>query len=63
MNKIIVMIFLFFSSFAFSQKDWFKAHTDKNALAKDGVEVGNQFIKDAKVLNNQENAALIYGFI
>ena len=56
MNKQIVLVFLFFSSFAFSQKNWFKAYTDKDALAKDGVEVGNQFIADAKkIIPNLKN--------
>ena len=48
MNKKIVLIFLFLSSFVFAQKNWFKLYTDKGALAKDGVEVGNQFIADAQ---------------
>lgn len=56
MNKKIVLIFLFLSSFAFAQKNWFKAYTDKDALAKDGVEVGNQFIADAKkIIPNLKN--------
>ena len=56
MNKQIVLVFLFFSSFVFAQKNWFKLYTDKGALAKDGVEVGNQFIADAqKLIPNLKN--------
>ena len=61
MNKQIVLVFLFFSSFVFAQKNWFKLYTDKGALAKDGVEVGNQFIADAQKLipNLKDNPQII----
>ena len=61
MNKQIVLVFLFFSSFVFAQKNWFKLYTDKGALAKEGVEVGNQFIADAQKLipNLKDNPQII----
>ena len=48
--KKLTLLILFLSSFAYSQQNWFKIYSDKNTLEKDGVEIGNKFISDAKIL-------------